>query len=272
MEFRNIRADEIDVRVGTVTEKGYTLLLYKNARVDMAMLDETVGEYNWQRDHKEVKGNLYCGISIWDAEKNQWVTKWDCGVESFSEKEKGEASDSFKRAGFNWGIGRELYTAPFIWISCACPDKKIPGGEQKRINKMRVNYIEVENKKITALQIVEGQEKASVYEFGKIPSENKSVETKAQKEATIPGFNHTGEAILGAPADENNCIFALKECIATDYPETFDKMVELGINLVKVANAYEVELWELSIDDIKDAIEKKIENDRKKAEKNENAN
>ena len=272
MEFRNIRADEIDVRVGTVTEKGYTLLLYKNARVDMAMLDETVGEYNWQRDHKEVKGNLYCGISIWDAEKGQWVTKWDCGVESFSEKEKGEASDSFKRAGFNWGIGRELYTAPFIWISCACPDKKIPGGEQKRINRMRVNYIEVENKKITALQIVDGQEKASVYEFGKIPSENKSAETKAQKEATRPGFNHTGCAILGAPADENNCLYAINECVKQDYPDTYGMMINLGINLVKVAKAYGVELWELSIDDIKDAIEQKLANDSKKVANNEDAN
>ena len=258
MEFRDIRADEIDLRVGTVTPTGYTLLLYKNARVDMAMLDETIGSGNWQRDHKEVKGNLFCGIGIWDETKNQWIWKWDCGVESFTEKEKGEASDSFKRAGFNWGIGRELYTAPFIWISCACPDKKIPGGEQKRINRMRVNYIGIENKKIIGLQIVEGQEKASVYEYGKIPSENKSTEGKAQKEAARPGFNHTGEAILGAPADENNCIFALKECIATDYPETFNKMVELGINLVKVAKAYEVELWELSIDDIKDAIEQKL--------------
>lgn len=117
MRFRALKADEIDVRIGGVYKAGMTLLLYKNARVDMQILDESVGEFNWQRDHKEIKGNLYCGIGINSG--CEWVWKWDCGTESFSEKEKGEASDSFKRAGFNWGIGRELYTAPFIWLPVA---------------------------------------------------------------------------------------------------------------------------------------------------------
>lgn len=120
MKFRLLRADEIDCRVGNVidtpTFKGFTLLLYKDARCDMDILDETVGENNWQRDHKEIKGNLYGGVSIWDETKNEWVTKWDCGTESNTEKEKGEASDSFKRACVNWGIGRELYTSPRIFI------------------------------------------------------------------------------------------------------------------------------------------------------------
>ena len=121
MKFRALKPDEIDVRVGGVYDQGITMLLYKNARVDMQILDETVGEYNWQRDHKEVKGNLYCGIGINSG--CEWVWKWDCGTESFSDKEKGEASDAFKRAGFNWGIGRELYTAPFIWLPCATKPK-----------------------------------------------------------------------------------------------------------------------------------------------------
>lgn len=123
MKFRPLRADEIDVRVGGVYDKGMTMLLYKNARVDMQILDETVGEMNWQRDHKEVKGNLYCGIGIWDDKKEQWIWKWDCGTESNTEKEKGESSDAFKRAGFNIGIGRELYTAPFIWLPVATKQK-----------------------------------------------------------------------------------------------------------------------------------------------------
>jgi hypothetical protein len=115
LKFRTLQAEEIECRVGTINEKGFTLLLYKDARVDMNILDE-IGNMNWQREHKEVKGNLFCGVSIWDSEKNQWVTKWDCGIESNTEKEKGESSDSFKRACVNWGIGRELYTAPFIYI------------------------------------------------------------------------------------------------------------------------------------------------------------
>lgn len=116
MKFRELCADEIECRISTVSEKGISLLLYKNARCDMKILDECVGPMNWQRDHKDIKGNMYSGIGIWDETKGQWIWKWDCGTESYTEKEKGEASDSFKRAGFNWGIGRELYTAPFIWI------------------------------------------------------------------------------------------------------------------------------------------------------------
>lgn len=115
--FRRLKPEEIETKICTINENGLSLLLYKTARTDQDLLDETVGSNNWQRDHKECKGNLFGGIGIWDEEKSQWIWKWDCGVESaFGDKEKGEASDSFKRAGFNWGIGRELYTAPFIYI------------------------------------------------------------------------------------------------------------------------------------------------------------
>ena len=117
MEIRNLKAEEIECRVNQISEKGLSLLLYKDARCDMNILDETVGSMNWQREHRELKGNIYCGVSIWDNEKSQWVTKWDAGKESNTEAEKGESSDSFKRACVNWGIGRELYTAPFIYIS-----------------------------------------------------------------------------------------------------------------------------------------------------------
>lgn len=116
-KFRTLKANEIECKVSQINEKGLSLLLYKTARVDMDILDEVVGPDNWQREHMECKGNLFCGIGIWDKDKDQWIWKWDCGVESaFGDKEKGEASDSFKRAGFNVGIGRELYTAPFIYI------------------------------------------------------------------------------------------------------------------------------------------------------------
>lgn len=116
--FRGLRPDEIDVRVGSVSKKGASLLLYKDARCDMNILDETYTPAGWQRKHEVINGNLYCGIGIWNKEINEWVWKWDCGTESFTEKEKGEASDSFKRAAFNIGIGRELYTTGFIFVSC----------------------------------------------------------------------------------------------------------------------------------------------------------
>ena len=112
--FSDLKANEIDCRVSQINEKGLTLLLYKDARVDMDILDETVGAKNWQRTH--TRDNANCIIEIWDEDKKQWICKEDTGTESFTEKEKGLASDSFKRAGFNWGIGRELYTAPAIFI------------------------------------------------------------------------------------------------------------------------------------------------------------
>lgn len=116
-QFRTLRKDEIDVRIGTMKKdgSGLTLLLYKDARCDQSILDETVGPMNWQRHHS--RDNANCIVSIWDEDKRMWVEKEDTGTESRTEKEKGLASDSFKRACFNWGIGRELYTAPFIWIN-----------------------------------------------------------------------------------------------------------------------------------------------------------
>lgn len=114
--LRLLRADEIECRVGTVNEKGLSLLLFKDARVDQKILDETFTPFGWRRTHQSIDGNLYCTVEIWDKEKCQWIAKQDVGTTSYSEKEKGQASDSFKRACFNWGIGRELYSAPFIWI------------------------------------------------------------------------------------------------------------------------------------------------------------
>lgn len=114
MKFRLLRADEIDCRISTCNAYGVGLLLYKDARCDMNILDETVGIYNWQRRH--TRDNANCIVSIWDDEKKQWIEKEDTGTESMTEREKGLASDSFKRACFNLGIGRELYTAPNMFV------------------------------------------------------------------------------------------------------------------------------------------------------------
>ena len=152
--FRDLKSDEIDVRIAMVKESGISLLLYKDARVDQNILDETLTPFRWQREHKELKGNIYCGISIFDDDRKQWVTKWDCGKESFTEAEKGEASDSFKRAGFNWGIGRELYTAPFIWINKDCCNiVKGNNGKYTCNDKFIVEAIQIINKEITGLAI-----------------------------------------------------------------------------------------------------------------------
>lgn len=155
LKFRPLKENEIDVRVATVTQKGISLLLYKDARCDMNILDEAVGPMNWQRRHYEVKGNLHCEVALYDEKKQQWISKADCGTESFTEKEKGEASDSFKRACFNWGIGRELYTSPFIWIgSESCNIKSKGNNKWTCLDKFSVEKIAYdENKNIVGLSI-----------------------------------------------------------------------------------------------------------------------
>lgn len=148
MTFRDLTKDDIECRVQSVKKNGLVLLLYKNARVDMNILDESVGAENWQREHYECKGNLFCKVGIKCGD--EWVWKSDCGVESNTEAQKGESSDSFKRACFNWGIGRELYTAPFIWI----PADKCNIDNNKCYDKFVVEKIIIQDKRITAISII----------------------------------------------------------------------------------------------------------------------
>lgn len=172
MKFRALKASEIDCRIQSIGQNktgavGTTILLYKDARVDMNILDETVGAMNWQRGHSVVDGNLYCTISIWDETKGQWVSKSDVGTESNTEKEKGQASDSFKRAGFNWGIGRELYTAPFVYITLQNGEwYEGRDGKPKSNAKFKVKDISYdENRNIVRLIVVDSKGKVR-YTFG----------------------------------------------------------------------------------------------------------
>ena len=155
---RLLRADEIECRVSTINERGLSLLLFKDARVDQKILDETFTPFGWKRTHQIIDGNLYCTVEIWDSEKCQWISKQDVGTTSYSEKEKGQASDSFKRACFNWGVGRELYTAPFIWIgagnvSIQKKDNKFITSDRFSVQSISYN----EQREINALVIVNGK-------------------------------------------------------------------------------------------------------------------
>ena len=155
---RLLRADEIECRVSTINERGLSLLLFKDARVDQKILDETFTPFGWKRTHQIIDGNLYCTVEIWDSEKCQWISKQDVGTTSYSEKEKGQASDSFKRACFNWGVGRELYTAPFIWIGAVHAtiqkkDNKFTTSDRFSVQSISYN----EQREINALVIVNGK-------------------------------------------------------------------------------------------------------------------
>lgn len=140
-----------------VNEKGVSLLLFKDARVDQKLLDETFTPFGWKRSHQVIDGNLYCTVEVWDKEKEQWIGKQDVGTMSYAEKEKGQASDSFKRACFNWGIGRELYTAPFIWIPAGRAMIQKKEREQKYFTYDRFHVWSIsydEEGKINAVTIV----------------------------------------------------------------------------------------------------------------------
>ena len=153
--IRLLRAEEIECRVSVIKENGLSLLLYKDARVDQRILDETFGPFGWKRSHQSIEGNLYCTVEIYDQEKKEWVAKQDVGAASYSEKEKGQASDSFKRACFNWGIGRELYTAPFIWIQGELANIQRKGDRLYCNDHFRVASIEYnDNREIVSLVIV----------------------------------------------------------------------------------------------------------------------
>lgn len=188
MIFRDLTANEIDARIGTVNKKGLTLLLYKDARCDMAILDETVGAERWQREHYEVKGNLYCRVGIKFETTSDWVWKSDCGTESYTEKQKGESSDSFKRACVNWGIGRELYTAPLIYIPAANNDGTPnyeafeKNGKMTTNDKFEVTKMTVENKRIAELVIINTKSKKCVFSYPDKPVSNSASEpTKPQR-------------------------------------------------------------------------------------------
>ena len=118
-EFRKLKASELQCKTTDTKFKGSaTILIYKDARVDQRVLDETVGPMRWQKDYKEIDGKVYCGVAIKNSDTGEWVWKFDCGTEGNFEAEKSEASDAFKRACFNWGLGRELYDTPKIKIKC----------------------------------------------------------------------------------------------------------------------------------------------------------
>lgn len=192
IKIRALKPEEIEVKVSQVTEKGVQLLLYKDARCDKRILDETFGVYGWSNAYSEIKGNLYCSIMVQDPTTGIFFQKQDCGVESaFGDKEKGEASDAFKRACFNIGIGRELYTKIFIWVKA----ETVPSGRKQsgkdiyvlkdKFKSWYVKYIETDNEKEKIMYIEIADSKTDKVEFtwgkkGQVKIETKKEEAKPE--------------------------------------------------------------------------------------------
>lgn len=222
IKFRALRPDEIDVRVQSISKKGdgAVLLLYKDARVDMALLDEVVGPMRWQREHTLINGNLYCKVSIWDNETTQWISKSDVGCESNTEATKGEASDSFKRACFNWGIGRELYTAPFTYVTISESERYESGGKFKahpslKFSVKTIDYTEQEGKRtISKLEIIDNKGVVR-YSLGMNTQPKAQVQkgqAKAQAQPTTPP-QPSAPTSCNSPAieDDMNLVIAIDE-------------------------------------------------------------
>ena len=197
--IRFLQANEIECRVGIINEKGLSLLLFKDARVDQKILDETYTPLGWKRSHQVINGSLFCTVEVWDREKGQWVGKQDVGTESYAEKEKGQASDSFKRACFNWGIGRELYTAPFIWIpegEAAIQKKGDKYYTNERFQVASIGYNK--EKEICSLSLINSRGKVVYTHENKGTKEEKkgkSRESRFQTEALEQELERTGVAL-----------------------------------------------------------------------------
>lgn len=191
IEIRQLNADEIECRVQSVKETGCILLLYKDARCDMRILDEVFGVTGWQRSHEIINGNLFCTVEIFDSEKNIWIKKQDVGVESFTEKEKGQASDAFKRACFNVGIGRELYTAPFIWIPLSGDEITKNNNKVNLASRVKFHVKEItynSKREIETLLIVDQNGIERFPNNKKTPAENKPQQQSQNKPvAQVPG-------------------------------------------------------------------------------------
>ena len=227
LKFRALRADEVYVRAQSVKQNGCILLLYKDSRCDMNILDETetVGPMNWKRSHS--RDNANCTVSIWDENKKIWIDKEDTGVESYTEKEKGLAADSFKRACFNWGIGRELYTAPFIWVNLG-PGEVMSKGKGYSLSykvKFHVSEMTVKDGQIVSLTIEDNKGNIRYNMDG-----GKTVTPKAKKEKTISKTKeHDIQSLIEeVGADESKFIQFFKIGSLSDLPDSkYSKAVEL---------------------------------------------
>ncbi len=219
IKFRDLRSNEIECRVGNVKDgKGFSLLLYKTARADMQVLDETLGAYNWQCKYYQVKNTMLCTISIWDNEKKQWIEKCDGGDDDFNaEKVKGECSDAFKRASFRVGIGRKLYESPFIWIS--------ESSDNNKYSKYEVTEIAYNETSVVKLVIINSKTKQVVFSYG-VCSKSASNEPKATKEQGLDNKQNVSMKEISATVTDmgvNTELESVKEYLHTLSQDEQDK-------------------------------------------------
>lgn len=171
-----LEVKDIDFRVQSINNGGYaTLLAYKDARVDMNRLDEVCGPH-WQDKYELIDNQLFCSIGI--KIDNEWMWRQDVGTESTTEKTKGRASDAFKRAGFRWGIGRELYDFPVISVKLEQNEYKVENNRAKatwnlKLSDWKWSLSSGENGEVLKLEALDNNGKRRfTYEKGKVNNQN----------------------------------------------------------------------------------------------------
>lgn len=208
--FRLLKADEIECRISQVFEEGVSILLYKTARTDYQLLDEVVGMFNWQNKYAEIDGKMYCGIGIHDNGTGEWIWKWNCGTESNTEAEKGQASDAMKRAGFAWGIGTELYSAPNIYIG----NERLRKRKDKKVyDKFYVKSIGYNNVEDIDSLVIINQKGEVVFVFGK-SNEKITEKTTPQPAQSAP------QATQSAQSAPPKSTYPVKKNSTSSAPET----------------------------------------------------
>ena len=230
---RPLTIEDVDFRVQSINNGGYaTILAYKDARVDMNRLDEVAGPSRWKKDYSVINNQLFCGVSIFDAETEQWVTKWDVGTESMTEKEKGLASDAFKRSCFNWGIGRELYDYPMISIKLNANEWSKDSGRPKQTYNLKIRdwrwHSEFTDGKLTFLAAKD--EKGAVrYKFGTLKSITPT--DKKDPEANVNGIlkKKSDDSVLDSVESVGGIILkpdngdAKRQALVEEYKAIFKK-------------------------------------------------
>ena len=229
--IRLLRADEIECRISVINEKRLSLLLYKDARVDQRILDETFGPFGWKRSHQCIDGSLYCTVEIFNKETGQWIAKQDVGTTGYAEKEKSQASDSFKRACFNWGIGRELYSAPFIWIPAGKVQIQMKENKDKGYycnEHFAVSSIEYNaDREISSLVIVNGKGTV-VYGLKAKGDSGNAGKTVQRKEKMQP----EGQSGKNAP----------RSCLSKEQMDSLQAELDrTGVTMETVQNRYQIQ-------------------------------
>lgn len=253
---RPLDISDIDFRVQSISPKGYaTILAYKDARVDMARLDQAVGPLNWQRKHELISGNLYCHVGIYNGDINEWVWKSDVGTESMTEATKGQSSDSFKRACFNWGIGRELYDYPFISIKLNDDEWDNKSGKPRQTWNLRIRewrwYSEFTDGKITFLAAKD--EKGTLrFTWGKMKPKqaepeykSAAVSTEVETVEVIPVVNHESNPAGLLKKKEEVQVDEERERAVAEYKTVFGKAPHGRMSTDSIINAVKEELTKL---------------------------